>query len=195
MAENGLVRRHRLARQHLRSDQRHRRDDQRRGHAIIATGSRIYEFPSRTERLTREDRSKRLSALLDKIAAEKTECATRIENCPFPKNSPQKEQLRQDLEQTDVTADDAAESLTVLLARVRECRATANAFGFESAPDHSWAGGLELRTVSGRAEFMGGFRQRRPGDEMTQVMLSASLLLVELQLQRLIELSDDWQNA
>jgi hypothetical protein len=162
---------------------------------MFATGGKISEFSSRIERLTRDDRSQRLSALLDKMAAEKTECATRIDNCPFPKNSPQKEQLRQELEQTDVTADDAAESLTVLLARVRDCRASADGFGFASAPEHWWTGGIELRTVSGRAEFMGGFRQRHPGDEMTQVMLSASLLLVELQLQRLIDLSDDWQNA
>jgi hypothetical protein len=193
MADSNLARQHRLSQEQPRADQTCRRGDHRRRPAMLSTGLKIATLSSPIDRATREERSNRLRALLDRISREKAEAITRIEDCPFPKYATEKEDWRQELEMTDVTGPDGAQALTSLLMRVREYRTAADANGFDSSIVRTWIPAVISGT--GRESLLSALRRRTPYDEMTHVMLNASLVLIELQLMRLIDLCAEWYKA
>ena len=190
MAESSLSRQHRLSNEYprLRLDQR-----QRRSHSLLSSGVKIATLSSRIDRASRDQRSNRLRALLDRISREKAEGITRIEDCPFPKSGAEKEEWRQELETIDVTGADGVQALTSLLMRVRDYRTACDSNGLGSLIARTWI--PAVITGSGRDTLLSALRQRTPYDEMTHVMLNASLVLIELQLVRLIDLSGEWLKA
>ena len=190
MAEDSLARRHRMARQHLRSDQAFRRRQDRLAGAMARKRLEIGRLSSNIERLTRDERSAERGDLLERIGTAKTEALRRINDLPW--YALEKDDWHQEVERIRPTAADAPQALTAIQERVKRCRTASEPLPIDPAPAR--LGPLEAAWGL-RPAAVAVVRNAALCDPAQQAQLTVALLLIEIQLDKLIELSRDWQSA
>jgi hypothetical protein len=124
-----------------------------------------------------------------RIGTAKAEALRRIQDLPW--HEIEKEEWRRDVERISPTSADAAGELAALAARVKRSRRASDREPFEPAPVRS--GRLEAAWSPGRPVSIRP--PAPPLDKAKRTQVTVALLLLEIQLDKLIELSREWQSA
>jgi hypothetical protein len=150
----------------------------------------IGRLSSNLERLTRDKRSAEREDLIERIGTAKTEALRRINDLPW--YALEKDDWHHEVERVSPTAADGPQVLTAILGRVKRCRTASEPAAIDAPPAR--LGPLEaawgLRPAS-----VATARKAVLCDPAQQAQLTVALLLIEIQLDKLIELSQDWHSA
>jgi len=194
MAESYLARRHRLQRQHLQADGRFRQAQSQRSMLMFRHGLKATTLSSRIDRTSGASRREHWNDVLERIRTKKAETVAVIDRCPFPTSLFLREKWRERVETIDVTGRDAKAALTELRQEVGEYRA--------SIEQPAALADDNRRYISAAARFR--LMSRFSGDgsnpiellpETTRLVVRADLRLIEMYLDTLVELSDEWRDA
>jgi hypothetical protein len=126
-----------------------------------------------------------------RIGTAKAEALRRIQDLPW--YAVEKEEWHRDVERISPTGVDAAEELAAIAARVKRSRTACDAKAVETAPVRF--GRLEAVWGLGRPVSASPVLTPAPIDEAQQARVTVALLLIEIQLDKLIELSRECQSA
>ena len=162
-------------------------------HDIFRRSMKIRELSSKIERLSREERSRQRRALLDQIATAKTETIRCIDKCFSPWDPLQHHQWHQKVEAIQVTDADAAGALDLLRTQVQTCRAANEPGTAASVNDPRMLLGMALDTPLW--DVFAECRTSTFRSDAERVQFTVALLLLEVQLAKLIDLSRQWQDA
>lgn len=146
---------------------------------------------SRIDGLTREEPSAGRKDLLERIATARVEALRRIQDLPW--YVLEKDDWHRDVDCVTPTSDAAPQQLGAIAARVKRSRTCADPHAADTAPARPGS----LQSTRGGPTPTTAETVRKPAiaSEAQQTQLTVALLLIEIQLDKLIELSREWQSA
>ena len=151
------------------------------------------QLTSSIDRRERPETSARRQDLLGQIATAKVEALRRIQDLPW--YALEKEDWQHDVEAVTPTAGSAPRELTEIAARVKRCRTSADPEPAQAAPAQGAPAPLESGSDLPRPTVVRSMRKPAISSAAQQTQLTVALLLIEIQLDKLIGLSREWQSA
>jgi hypothetical protein len=158
---------------------------------MLPSRSRTSQLTSSIDRRERQEQSTRRQDLAERIAWAKIEALRRIQDLPW--YALEKDDWHHDVESVSPTAEGAPQELAEIAARIRRCRTAADPQPMDAAAPQS--GSVESGSDIVQPTVVRMVRRPALSSEAQRTQLTVALLLIEIQLDKLMELSRNWQSV